>query len=91
MSELPHDSTAGHGGCCDFELVEISGHLVFRARPGPGVSAALAEGFCPSCHGPLAGDTGTWCPQCGTSWYRTAAAWALPLTRPRRGSGGPVR
>jgi hypothetical protein len=74
MPELSQDGTAGHGGRCDFELVEICGHLIFRARPEPGVSAALAAGFCPACEARLAGDTGEWCPQCGTSWYRAAAA-----------------
>jgi hypothetical protein len=92
-SELAAGSYGLPGVC---EPVEICGHLVFLlpTRTVPVTDpAALARGFCPDCHVRLAGETGTWCPQCLTYWHERAAApgpascaaAGMPVPRPRGG------
>ena len=74
-----------YGGRCDFQALDIDGYLVPRARPIKVLvtdQAALDKGFCPDCKVPLAGDTGTWCPECLTYWLMPAWIFELLGRRP---------
>lgn len=68
-AEFPAGSYGRPGEC---EPAEVGGRLIFlipRHTVPAGDETALAEGFCPDCHARLAGPTGTWCPQCFTTWH----------------------
>jgi hypothetical protein len=89
MYQQPELATGSYGrpGVC--EPLEIGDHVVFLLPTStiPVTDpAALARGLCPHCHVPLAGSTGTWCPQCFTYWSydRAAAPGPLSLAAERR-------
>ena len=97
MHQQREPAVGSHGVRCDLEELEICGHLVFRLQSitvPVTDQAALADGICPDCRVPLAGDTETWCPLCHTYWPYDhaavlgpafAAAGRMPAASPRGG------